>query len=423
MRVRALLAAVVAIVISGVTGMVQPSELAADEIRDDEWQLTFLRSDEAWTHSRGDGQIVAVIDSGVNAAHPDLAGQVLAGTDFVDGSTDGRSDVVGHGTTVASLIAGRADDDAGVAGLAPNAKILPIRVLDPNNQYDSAANVAQSVRWAVDRGATVINLSLGSADVAPVLTEALKYALAHDVVVVACNGNYSNERGDRIWHPAREPGVIAVSGVTNAAEFWSGSISGPQTVVAAPAVDLVGIQPDGGYGRAQGTSFAAPLVAATAALIRAAYPGLNAANVVNRIIRTTWDFGDEGFDSQFGFGIVNPARALTAEVPIVTANPLLPQNRGGGRPATGAPEMPGVVDGPERDSETTAVRRGILITGITVSTMAIIAAVVTIVVVRRRRYRTAPLATDTTLSHHSPLWTPPPSRPPPPPRPRPPDLP
>ncbi|HEV2088163.1 MAG TPA: S8 family serine peptidase, partial [Cryptosporangiaceae bacterium] len=242
----------------GFAGPVAPA--AADTVRDQQWQLGFLRAQDAWEHSTGKGVTVAVIDSGVDADHPDLRGQVLPGKDFVDGSTDGRKDVVGHGTTVAALIAGRGDDTAGVMGLAYQAKILPIRVLDTKNQYDSADDVARAVRWAVDNGAKVINLSLGSADTSVTLTDALLYAFDHDVVVVACDGNLSNNRGTVVWHPAREPGVVAVSGVVRSGAFWPGSLRGPETALAAPAAEINGAYPGGRYWRVQGTSFASPLV-------------------------------------------------------------------------------------------------------------------------------------------------------------------
>ncbi len=323
------------------------SPATADTIRGQQWQLGFLRAQDAWKYSTGLGVTVAVIDSGVDANHPDLRGQVLPGADFVDKSTDGRKDVVGHGTTVAALIAGKPDAN-GVMGLAYRAKILPIRVLDPQNKYDSADVVARAVRWAVDRGARVINLSLGSADVAPVLSEALQYAFDHDVVVVACDGNVSNNRGTTVWHPAREPGVIAVSGVVRSGKFWTGSLQGPATVLSAPAADITGAHPGGDYWNVQGTSFASPLVAAAAALVLGRYPEMSSADVINRLVQTAWDFGPKGRDGQFGFGIVNPARAITANIPSVRSNPLLPTAQppaAGGQagPPTGPGEPTGVA--------------------------------------------------------------------------------
>jgi type VII secretion-associated serine protease mycosin len=307
---------------------VAPPTAFADWVRNDQWQLTSLRARSAWGQSTGAGVIVAVLDSGVDAGHADLAGQVLPGADFVDGSTDGRTDFVGHGTTVAGLIAGRNDDSTGVAGIAPDAKILPVRVLDKQNKYDDAGTVAKGLRWAVDHGASVVNMSLGGTVRSQALADAIDYAYSHGVIVVACTGNVTSDDASTMWYPAREPGVLAVSGLAQAAgtgvTFWSGALAGTDTVLSAPAVNLLGAKP-GGYWRVQGTSFAAPLVAGTAALVRSKWPTMSAANVINRLISTADDLGPTGRDSRYGFGVVDPVRALTAtELSQVGRNPLLP---------------------------------------------------------------------------------------------------
>jgi subtilisin family serine protease len=360
-RPAAVLAAIIAVLAGVLAVPCLPSGPAwADSVRDEQWQLDRLDARTAWTLASGAGVTVAVIDSGVDATHPDLIGQVLPGADFVDGTTDGRKDPVGHGTTVAALIAGRADDRSGVVGLAPRAKILPVRVLDRQNKYDDPAVVAKGIRWAVDHGAGVVNLSLGGQLRSDVLAGALDYAAAHDVVVVACTGNIAAGSSDReIWYPAREAGVVAVAGLSNPVadgsgpavpaprhagghgggadgeSLWSGSLTGRQTVLTAPAANLLGAKP-GGYWWVQGTSFASPLVAASAALIRSRFPGLSAANVINRLISTARDLGAPGRDDRYGFGEVNPVGALRAELLSVTANPLRPAGTPGSA-ATGAP--------------------------------------------------------------------------------------
>jgi type VII secretion-associated serine protease mycosin len=301
--------------------------------------LGALNAVAAWQHTTGRGVVVAVLDSGVDASHPDLVGQVLPGLDLVDGTTDGRSDPVGHGTTVAAMIAGLRDD-SGVVGMAPDTKILPVRVLDRQNRYEDATVVAHGLKWAVDHGATVVNLSLGGLAPSDVLASALAYAADHDVVVIACTGNLAQTTGGepQVWYPAREPGVVAVTGLRNPAtvpppagwldkpsagdELWSGSLTGPETVLSAPAVNLIGARP-GGYWRVQGTSFAAPLVTGAAALVRARYPRMDAANVINRLIRTAADLGTPGRDDRYGFGLVDPLAAVTAEMEAVPENPLM----------------------------------------------------------------------------------------------------
>jgi len=317
----ALIAGLLAAGSTGAPAFAGPSPLLDDSVRADQYQLKTLSVAGAWAYSSGAGVIVAVIDSGVDAHHVDLDGQVLPGVDLVDPKGDGDTDLVGHGTTVSAIIAGK-DDSDGVIGIAPKAKILPVRVLDQQNRYDDAMIVAKGVRWAVDHGARVINLSLGGSGSSAALAAALDYAFAKDVVVVACTGNAGAGPSTGVWYPAREPGVIAVAGMERAGDvLWSGSITGKETVVTAPATQLVGARPSG-YWKVQGTSFAAPMVSGTAALIRSRWPTMPAGEVINRIIKTAKDRGPAGRDDTYGYGMVDPTGALTAEVPPVVDNPL-----------------------------------------------------------------------------------------------------
>ena len=312
---------VAAIGLPATVAQAAPRPITEDSVRAQQWHLRTLNVAGAWNWSQGAGVTVAVIDSGVDSKHVDLQGQVLPGLDLVDTKGDGDTDLVGHGTTVSALIAGK-DDDAGVVGIAPKAKILPVRVLDQENRYDDALIVAKGVRWAVDHGARVINLSLGGSGSSAALAAAIDYAFAKDVVVVACTGNASASSSTGVWYPAREPGVLAVAGMERSGDvLWSGSITGAETVVTAPATKLVGAG-RGGYWNVQGTSFAAPMVSATAALIRSRWPTMPAGEVVNRIIKTARDRGTEGRDDKYGFGLIDPTGALTAEIPEVAGNPL-----------------------------------------------------------------------------------------------------
>ncbi|WP_433827602.1 type VII secretion-associated serine protease mycosin [Actinoplanes sp. CA-015351] len=307
--------------------LTEPVITTDDTVRADQWQLQALDLAGAWAYADGTGVTVAVIDSGVDGSHPDLAGQVLPGLDLVDTKAESVTDPVGHGTTVAAFIAGRNDDDDGVVGIAPKAKILPIRVLDEENRYDDALIVAKGVRWAVDHGAKVLNLSLGGSGSSATLAAALDYAFAKDVVVIACTGNASasstSDNNNGVWYPAREPGVVAVAGMErDGTTLWSGAITGKETVLTAPATQLVGARGPDDYWRVQGTSFAAPMVSGVAALIRSRWPDMPAGEVINRLIKTADDRGEPGRDGQFGYGLVNPTAALTADVSFVTDNPL-----------------------------------------------------------------------------------------------------
>ncbi|WP_261560613.1 S8/S53 family peptidase, partial [Frankia tisae] len=271
--------------------------------------------------------VVAVIDGGVDADHPKLQGQVLPGAGVgPDAAPDGRrdDDPDGHGTAMAGLIAGRNDNGRPeVRGIAPGARILPVST---GAEADSA-EVARGIHRAVDLGATVINLSLGAGGAAtPDEREAVAYAFAHDVVVVASAGNV--ETGDHeINSPANIPGVVSVTGSTARGDFWQGSSLGSQAVIAAPAPGIrapvpTRVSPDG-LDTGSGTSNSAAIVSGVVALIRSARPDLDAPNVIERLIYTARDAGPPGRDVEFGFGIVDPAAALTRPVPVVGANPLL----------------------------------------------------------------------------------------------------
>ncbi len=167
------------------TALGQP--VSNDTYRGAQWALTKLAAEDTWQYSRGSGVTVAVIDTGVSAV-PDLAGQLLPGQDLVAGSGNGTNDLHGHGTHVGGIIAAVADNSLGVAGLAPAAKILPLRVLDSSGSgYDS--NIATALIYAADHGAGIANLSLGGPDADPVLASAVSYAQSKNVVVVAAAGN------------------------------------------------------------------------------------------------------------------------------------------------------------------------------------------------------------------------------------------
>jgi type VII secretion-associated serine protease mycosin len=293
----------------------------------DQWHITTLRIRQAHLITRGAGVAVAVVDGGVDASHPELAGQVVPGAGFgSDAARDGGrdDDEGGHGTAMAGIIAARDDGPAdAVVGIAPAAKILPAST----GAEADTAEVARAVRWAADHGADVVNLSLGSPGPAfRMEAQAIEYALQRDVVIVASAGNAAP--GDlEINSPANIPGVVAVTGSTQQGGFWSGSVTGPEAAIAAPAPGIRSPVPTrvsaDGLDTGAGTSNSAAVVSGVAALIRARFPDLDAANVVNRLIRTAVDAGPPGRDDHFGFGVVDPVAALTADVAPVRANPLL----------------------------------------------------------------------------------------------------
>nr|MBA3488208.1 S8 family serine peptidase [Longispora sp. (in: high G+C Gram-positive bacteria)] len=196
----------------------------AATIREQSWHLDYLKIDQAHAITQGEGITVAVVDSGVDATHPDLQGQVLPGVGIGPGTApDGRQDSDGHGTAMAGIIAGKGGGGNHVLGIAPKAKILPVAI----GKKPGADKVAQGIRWAVDNGADVINISMGSPllIVAPVEKEAVTYALSKNVPIVAAAGNV--DAGDlTVLVPAAIPGVVAVSGIAKVGLAWSGSVQG-----------------------------------------------------------------------------------------------------------------------------------------------------------------------------------------------------
>ncbi|WP_239127219.1 type VII secretion-associated serine protease mycosin [Asanoa siamensis] len=281
------------------------------------WPLQQLRPDLAWPISEGAGITVAVIDSGVSATHPALAGKVLEGRDFVEPSARGQCDEVAHGTLVAGVIAGRTPQGSVFSGIAPKAEILPVRVLrDLTKDFNpsTSADIATAIKWAADQDVEVINLSL-TTDPTAGLEDAIEYALDRGVVVVAAAGNDGGSNGsEQTAYPAAYEGVIAVAGIDKVGHHVNTSTSGPYVDVAAPGAEVDGPMPRGDkYAQFKdgGTSFAAAYVSGLAALIRSAEPTLTPAQVAARITATA-DHPAEGRNNQVGFGMINPYRALTA---------------------------------------------------------------------------------------------------------------
>lgn len=309
--------------------LVVPSPAAAETIRQSQWFLDALKVPQAQAISRGQGVVVAVLDSGVHSDAPDLEGNVLVGTGFGSGSgADGRDDFDGHGTGMGSIIAAKGGGPDHALGIAPGVKILPV-VVKASDHIDPRA-VAPAIRWAADRGAKVINCSF-SIDLkhVPEVAAAVQYALAKNAVVVASVGN--RFQGDRQpTPPSTIPGVIAVSATGKNGQFYSDSVSGSNVAISAPGESIVssgsteatGGNQSGRYIVGSGTSASAAIVSGAAALVRSKYPNLSAVDTINRLIRTADDLGPPGRDPQYGYGRLNIVKALTANVPSVSANPL-----------------------------------------------------------------------------------------------------
>ncbi|RKN06718.1 type VII secretion-associated serine protease mycosin [Streptomyces radicis] len=288
----------------------------AENIEERPWALQRVLLDRLWQESRGEGVSVAVIDTGVDTAHPQLAGAVDAarGADFTDAEGDQTTDTVGHGTKVAGIIAARPHDDTGFVGLAPDATIVPIRQNDADGS-GSVATLADAIDHAVGAGVDIINISQDS-DAAPgddsELARAVNAALDADIVVIASVGNDGADGERRLTYPAAYDGVLAVAASDRNNERAPFSQSGDFVGIAAPGVDMVSTVPLGGQCVDSGTSFAAPYVAGVAALLRAEQPEWTAEQIVTHLKQTA-ERAQPGPDADLGWGVVDPVRALTRD--------------------------------------------------------------------------------------------------------------
>src|SRR6478609_7081507 len=334
----------------------------ADSWRDKEYWLAESGITKAWEVSKGAGVKVAVIDSGVDGRHPDLAGVLAGGADISGaGSANGQQGIGAkpeHGTLVATMLAGRGHQPPkatakpgakatakpsasatpsaapgaavgpdGIVGVAPEAELLSVSTwlgsANPGGKSDQD-QIPEAVRWAVDNGARVINISLGSTS--PEWPQswdaAFLYAEQKDVVIVAAAGNRVGGNV-QVGAPATIPGVLTVAGLDRkGVASIDSSSQGISIGVAAPAENLVGGMPGGGYAEWAGTSGATPIVAGVAALIRSKWPEMSAEQVINRIVSTAKDEGAPGKDPLYGFGVLNAEAALKADVPETKVNPL-----------------------------------------------------------------------------------------------------
>ena len=311
-----------------------PSDLAA--VRPDEMQaLDQIEVPAAWQAAKGNGVTVAVLDTGVDSTAPDLAGDVSTGPDYTAGADPpGYQPPLDHGTYIASLIAGHGSgpgDTLGVMGVAPDAKILAVRVIlddgEPglqayNQDKRFADAISNGIYYAVRHGATIINMSLGSADPAGNLRAAIGYAVSRGVVVVASAGNDGTSSGFAPYiYPASFTGVIAVAAVTSSGARAFFSEQNSSVLLSAPGVGVIGAGPGGEYLDAEGTSPSAALVSGVAALIRSRYPALSPALVAQALITSTAHRPSGGYSTGTGFGEVDAAAALRAAGRLAAAAP------------------------------------------------------------------------------------------------------
>ncbi|WP_081239952.1 type VII secretion-associated serine protease mycosin [Streptomyces viridosporus] len=328
-------AAALGVLLAASLALLPATAAHADGIRARQWALEAMHTEEAWRTTRGEGVTVAVLDTGVEADHPDLDGNVLTGKDLVGfGAGPGDRAWARHGTAMAGIIAGHGHGPGnaeGVMGIAPEARILPVRVIledgDPARAKARSTRgnaLAEGIRWAADHGADVINLSLGddsaSAHAERGEDEAIQYALRKGVVVVASAGN-GGEKGDRVSYPAAYPGVITATAVDRYGTRAPFSTRRWYATVSAPGVDVIIADPDRKYYEGWGTSAAAAFVSGAAALIRSAHPDLTPAQVKRLLEDTARNAPADGRDDSRGFGFVDPAAALEAAARLKPEDP------------------------------------------------------------------------------------------------------
>jgi type VII secretion-associated serine protease mycosin len=288
---------------------------ATRTITDRPWASTRLAFDRVWPLTQGAGQIVGVVDTGVDAGHPMLTRRVLPGVDEVHPGAPGTGDCNGHGTFVAGIVAAGRLPGIGFAGVAPEATILPVRQTS-NGQDGTVDTLAAGIRDAVDGHARVVNVSVTFDQPSARLAEAVRYAQEHDVLIVAAVGNQATNGNPQLY-PASYPGVLAVGAVGPDGRRTDFSETGTGIAVVAPGKDLLG-PGAGGQGLiagGSGTSFATPFVTGVAALVRAYRPDLTAAQVLHRIEVTADHPAGPLPDPQYGWGVVNPYQAVTAVLP------------------------------------------------------------------------------------------------------------
>ncbi|MFG2286236.1 type VII secretion-associated serine protease mycosin [Streptomyces sp. NPDC048595] len=313
----------------------------ADVIRAQEWGLQAIHAQQAWRTTKGAGVTVAVLDTGVDANHPDLAGQVLPEKDLIGfGAGPGDGAWARHGTGMASVIAGRGHGQGrqdGVLGVAPEARILPVRVIlednDPQRgraRTEKAGALADGIRWAADHGADVISMSLGddseSAHPEPREDAAIQYALGKGIPVVASAGN-GGEKGNHVSYPAAYPGVIAATAVDYRRERADFSTRHWYATVSAPGDEIAMAGNGSAYVSGWGTSPAAAFVSGAIALIRSAHPDLSPAQIRRLLTTTAQDTPEGGRDDDYGAGLIDPAAALKA-APALKPAPQKPSPAG-----------------------------------------------------------------------------------------------
>ena len=295
---------------ASVSGAYLPTDPAFDQ-SEMVYGLAKIQAQTAWNYTTGSADVVvAVVDTGIKLDHPEFAGRLTAGHDFVN-DDDTPDDDTGHGTHVAGILAAGMDNGVGMAGVCAHCMLMPVKVLGAGN-VGSWSDLAQGILYATDHGADIINLSLGGTVSSQTLAAAVTYAQEHGVLLVAAAGNYNS---DQPYYPAALDGVISVGATTAQDNRWQNSNFGPSVDVSAPGDLIYSSYHEldnmfGGYMYLSGTSMATPYVSGLAGLVLSLNPALTPAEVSDLLERGVDDLGTPGRDDEFGYGRINAAKTL-----------------------------------------------------------------------------------------------------------------
>jgi uncharacterized repeat protein (TIGR02543 family) len=284
-----------------------------------QYALNVLDIFESWEMTEGSNEvIVAVIDTGIDILHNEFIGRISNLSYNAVTETIGLEAVVddqGHGTMVSGIIAAVKNNRTGIAGITSNVKVMAIKANASGEDTFKDSALIEGIYYAVDNGADIINLSLGSNYPNPLVKDALDYAETHGVIVVAASGNDGN---DEAFYPAAFPSTISVSSIGEDLSIAEYSNFGETIDISAPGSDIITTIMNNSYGSVSGTSFAAPQVVGALALMLSYFPDMSAEEITQRFLLSAVDYGAEGYDQYYGFGIANSYQALTNEFAKIT---------------------------------------------------------------------------------------------------------
>lgn len=293
---------------------VVPTFAANDPYMGSQWHSAKIGATTAWDVTQGSNVTIAILDTGVDGTHPDLSARMVAGWNFYDNNSD-ASDPHGHGTAVAGTAAATTDNATGVAGVAGQARIMPLRISDPSG-YAYWSTVAQALTYAADRGARVANISYVGLMTSSSVLSAAQYMKSKGGLVVVAAGNNAKDEGY-----AATTNLIPVSATNSSDQLTSFSSYGNFVAMSAPGEQIWTTTRGGGYSAWKGTSLATPVTAGTVALIMAAKPTLTSSQVESILYSTAVDLGTPGRDMYFGYGRVNADAAVRAAAGTSTPAP------------------------------------------------------------------------------------------------------